>query len=526
MALERTGLDIIIRTPADLSGARAVEEALQRDILKAQLLGQTFDDAAQKLVRVQSQIRAAEGAAGGGGLNPLGKGLSGVANRGAAEATGDAASLRTSGIAAAGAALAAVGSVATKAVREFAEAQAAIFALDTALARQGLLTEDYRVKLQALAGTLEQTTAIADEKWLGVLTKLSQAGFDSTIIEQSIETVKNLAGAIGGDIEQAGQIFIKAMQGNTDGLRRYGIVVEESSDKTERFKRISEEAATRGGGQLEARAKTLGGQLDAVSIAWSNVFENTGKWLGQNIMVQGGIEFTRGAFDGLALLLDRNVDSMAGLKNASTEAATGFDRIKEASKDAAKTVDEDVKKEIAAVNKFTEALRRQNDVRTGLNDDQLAGELAAIDIEEAQAPADPVAQAQRETRRNAARRRAEFRSGEGNLQTALQTENALKFKLGQLPEGEERDALMGQFQNANAQTTLARSRLNTRSGIVARAGEAKDNRTEEDARIKQLEEQSKEKIRLTEQLFNAFKKGNAAEIAQLKAQIQRAGEQH
>lgn len=521
MGIERTGLDILIRTPADLAGARAVEEQLQRTILKAGLLGEKFDEDAQKLSRVQAQIAAAEGQGGGRGLNPLGAGLRGVANKGAAGATADAAALGTAGFAAASAAAAAAAAVVQKSIAEFVQAQQAVVALDTALAQQGLLTDEYRVKLQELAGQLEQTTAIADEKWLGVLTKLSQAGFDSAVIDQSTETVKNLAGAMGVDIEQAAGIFIKAMQGNTDGLRRYGIVVEETSDRTERFKRISEEAATRGGGQLEARAKTLGGQLDSLKIAWGNVFENTGKWLGQNVAVQGGIEFTRGAFAGLALLLDRNIDGMDGLKNAAGNAATGFDRIKDASGEAAAKVDADVQKEIAAVNKFTEALRRQNDVRAGLNDDQLAGELAAIDIEEANAPDDPVAKAQRETRRNGSRRRAEIRSGEGALQTAQQTENALKFKLGQLPEGEERDALLEQFNNANAQTTLARSRLNTRSGIVARAGEAKDARAESDALAKRLEEQNKTKLDLMKQIFAATEKGNASEIALLREQLKR-----
>jgi len=179
---------------------------------------------------------------------------------------------------------------AQKALEEFAQTETKIAELDAALANNGTLTEDYRAKLQQLAGQLQETTAIADDQWLGALTTLTKFGADSTNIDQYSEAVKNLAGFLGGDIDQAAFIFGKAMQGSTEMLGRYGISVDKSTSQTEQLNSVMEQLAQRGGGQLEATAGTLTGQWQNLQNSTGDLFEAFGQIIASTGVLQTGIQ--------------------------------------------------------------------------------------------------------------------------------------------------------------------------------------------------------------------------------------------
>jgi hypothetical protein len=162
---------------------------------------------------------------------------------------------------------------------EYAQEQERAFQNDAALAAQGQLTDEYREKLHALADQFEAVTAIADDRWLGVLTRLTQFGATPENIDKYMVSVKNLAGIMGGDIERAGEIFSRVLQGDTEMLRRYGIIVEDAGSRTEKVERVMELLARRGGGQLEARAESMTGQWDSMKNSLNDLLEQFGRMM-------------------------------------------------------------------------------------------------------------------------------------------------------------------------------------------------------------------------------------------------------
>ncbi len=66
--------------------------------------------------------------------------------------------------------------------------------LNVALAQTAQYTEANSEKLQKMAEDLQETTAIADDRWLGVIQRLIQFGASADEIEPVTNAVKNLAG--------------------------------------------------------------------------------------------------------------------------------------------------------------------------------------------------------------------------------------------------------------------------------------------------------------------------------------------
>jgi hypothetical protein len=152
--------------------------------------------------------------------------------------------------------------LAKKAVHEFGESEEVFTRLQQAMANQGQLTEAYSKRLQDLAGSLQTTTTIADEKWLAVLEQLTKFGANPDNIEQYAEAVKNLAGLLNGDIEDAARTFTRAMHGNFEQLHRVGIAVKENVSDHEKLVDVMRQLAEMGGGILEAGLKRSTVNLD------------------------------------------------------------------------------------------------------------------------------------------------------------------------------------------------------------------------------------------------------------------------
>ena len=134
--------------------------------------------------------------------------------------------------------------LAAKGLHVFMDKQVQVAKLDAVLANQGKLTDEYRVKLQALASTLAGATATSSNDWLQALTTLNKFGANTGNIDQYAEAVKNLAGMMEGGIPEAAFIFGKAMQGQHHMLTRYGIEVDSTKSRTEQLAQIMQQAAT------------------------------------------------------------------------------------------------------------------------------------------------------------------------------------------------------------------------------------------------------------------------------------------
>jgi len=227
-------------------------------------------------------------------------------------------------------AVAAAWSTAAKSVSEYAQAEQEMAKLDAALANSATLTADYRAQLQGLAGDLQNTTGIADEKWTSVLTTLTKFGADTSNIEQYADAVKNLAGFLGGDVEQAAFLFGKAMQGSTEMLGRYGIEVDKSATQTAQLDSIMAQLAQRGGGQLEAQAGTLSGQWNQLGNATSDIFESFGGLISQTQLLQATMDGVTGILRAVNDAMGISVPQTEGLSNKFIQQAASADAVKAA----------------------------------------------------------------------------------------------------------------------------------------------------------------------------------------------------
>lgn len=304
---------------------------------------------------------------GGGGV----EGFVGVLKNGGGALAGWAAGLGLLGLAA------------KHAADEFEQSQVAITKLDAAMAMSGQLTDENREKNHALASQLESTTAVADDKWMGVMAKLTQFGADTSNMDKYTVAVKNLAGIMGGDVESAATAVSRAMQGQFGMFSRYGIHVEEAGTQTEKMAKLFEMLAQRGGGQLEALGNTITGQKSKLANAMSNLWEGVGtgmglagsKWRGQ---LASFVDSFNEAWFTTAKPVDGLTNSVNTNKRSLEENATAADNHKKALEAIGKAAAETTKE----VDGMTNAIRKQAQFEDEKADAKAALAKAKVDDDE------------------------------------------------------------------------------------------------------------------------------------------------
>lgn len=305
---------IRITSTAELSALKETESRLMKQVTIARTLGQDYSKAAKELEAVQKRL----GDFGGGSKlkEALSSGLSRI------PVLGELSSL-VGGGAAAG--IGAVAKFAADSIKEFSQAEDAVAGLDAALAQSGQLTDENREKMQELAGQLQDTTAIADEKWTAVIAKLVQFGSKTDDIKKDTDAVKNLAGIMGGDLESAAMMVARAMQGNFIAFSRLGIQIDENLPQTQKLAKLYEELANRGAGQLEARAKTLSGQWATLKNNTSDLFEAFGRGIAKTGVMQFVLYGLGQTTAGIAKLFGGTVPMVEGLANAAKASKQSFE---------------------------------------------------------------------------------------------------------------------------------------------------------------------------------------------------------
>ncbi len=266
----------------------------------------------------------------------------------------------------------------TKSVSEYADAQEKVAKLDAALSQRGLLSGEFRERLQELAGELQATTAVADDEWLEVLRRLIQFGSTPESIGMDVEAVKNLAGII-GDVSSAANLYSRALQGNYDMFARYGIVVRDAGTQTEKLNDLQEQLARRGGGQLEAQAKSLNGQWAALKNSTSDLLEAIGSQIARTGVLQSVLGGLLNVTSAWADILGGTVKQLDGLKNQTGDAEKALASYRAQLEGVAKLSDAIVKSTKAE----TDAIKAKQAAIDEVADAQMALDLLRVDEAEA-----------------------------------------------------------------------------------------------------------------------------------------------
>lgn len=120
--------------------------------------------------------------------------------------------------------------------REAVEARTAQGKLAQALRQQGQDSSGYRRELEANASALQQTTGIQDELIVGVQRQLVFAKAQRADMAELTALTLDFAAAKETDVVSAAKAVGRALQGEGDELKRYGVEVSLTGDKVQALK--------------------------------------------------------------------------------------------------------------------------------------------------------------------------------------------------------------------------------------------------------------------------------------------------
>lgn len=215
-----------------------------------------------------------------------------------------------------GIAFAALTGVIAVSVNEYAEAEAALNGLNSALANQGVYTGDLSKKYQELAGAIQKKTTFGDDEVIQGLALAQGYLGQIEATEELTEAAADLAAAQKIDLKQAFELIGKSVGTSKNALRGYGIEVDASGSKQEKLTQVVQGLNSKFAGQAEAATKGLGA-FKQLKNSVGELFEAFGKQFAPAVTA---------AANGLRKVIDLIVENETAFKIAATVAAvaTGF----------------------------------------------------------------------------------------------------------------------------------------------------------------------------------------------------------
>lgn len=164
----------------------------------------------------------------------------------------------------------------SKPVNAYMEAESALLKLGVALNNQGQYTKDALNELVSFSEQMQKTTTLEDDLAKSIMGTLSSFGMTTEEIKRSTQAAADMASFTGKSIETVADLLGKAYAGNTSALSRYGIVVDETGTKSEKFQAVLEQLEQRFGGAAQAELLTYAGQWKQLQNQWGDIQETLG----------------------------------------------------------------------------------------------------------------------------------------------------------------------------------------------------------------------------------------------------------
>jgi len=202
-------------------------------------------------------------------------------------------------------------------IESFAGAEAAAKKVDIALAGINQSTPRATAYMADLAEQFQNTTKYSDDLINEMQAMLIQVGqVLPADMEAALTASTDLASGLGIDLVTATNAVSKAFAGNTEGLKQYGIVIDEARMKTEGMPYVLDEINKRFGGQAAGELDTYAGKVEKLANQWDNVKEKYGQMIVQSPFLAAGLKAvedqmisTGGATDSYTEALSRNLRS-------------------------------------------------------------------------------------------------------------------------------------------------------------------------------------------------------------------------
>jgi len=154
----------------------------------------------------------------------------------------------------------------------------AVIEMNNALKNTGIYTPMLSGELKALASRLQSVTTFGDEMTLSAVGMLQSLGeLDQEMLKRAIPAVQDLAAALfKGDMTTAASMFAKVVGSSTNALSRYGIEIDMTGTKAEKFEEIMKKVGEKFGGRSAELAKSYTGQMKQLGNSWGDLKEAMG----------------------------------------------------------------------------------------------------------------------------------------------------------------------------------------------------------------------------------------------------------
>jgi methyl-accepting chemotaxis protein len=162
-------------------------------------------------------------------------------------------------------------------VKAAQESEDAAKGLNNALASVGAGGASISAALEDQAAALQKVTRFSDEAIVKGQTFAAAFIKSEDALKRVTVASTDLATGLGIDLQTAFELVTKASQGHTETLARYGITIDETVPKAQRFESLLGQINDRFGGRAAADARTYSGEVAKVGNAFGEVEEAIGR---------------------------------------------------------------------------------------------------------------------------------------------------------------------------------------------------------------------------------------------------------
>ena len=201
-------------------------------------------------------------------------------------------------------------------VQAFVDDQAAAAKLATTLDNLGLAHDTTRV--EGMIDALQRETGVADDKLRPAMARLAVATGDTQRATDALRLAMDVSAGTGKSLDSVVQALGKAYDGNTTGLGRLGAGIDKATLATGDMDLITKQLARTFEGQAATASQTYKGQLDRLSVGFSELQESFGAGF------LNALSDAESKTDGLMQSMKDLEPTMERLGEKAYEAAEGF----------------------------------------------------------------------------------------------------------------------------------------------------------------------------------------------------------
>lgn len=168
------------------------------------------------------------------------------------------------------------------AIEAASEQEDAQLQLRNALELTGQASRDVIDAYDAQSSALQQSSRFADEAVTSVQALLTRFKVLPQDMGPATQAIVDFAAATGQDIEAAAETFGRAIEGQTRGLRQFGISVEDTGSRSKNLAAVIEALEERFGGAAQASITNFRGSLIVLGNTFGEVQETVGGFFTQS----------------------------------------------------------------------------------------------------------------------------------------------------------------------------------------------------------------------------------------------------